>query len=132
VVDLFEEVKGIKAGKDEDSKLYAAACYAGYVLGLLGFLVSGFVYVTKKNDKYARFHAMQSAVFSLVMFAVAFVVMIPLMILAMIPFVGIISMFGMMVVALVFLGLDLYLAYMAYQGKAFGLPLVADFVLKQI
>jgi len=90
----------------------AALCY-------LGFWVTGLVFLlVEKDNKFIRFHALQS----LATFA-------PLMMLTMFPVVGwILAPFiwlGIFVIWLVCI-------VKAFQGDKFKLPLVGDFVEKQL
>jgi len=90
----------------------AALCYVGvWVTGLIFLLL-------EKEDKFVRFHAMQSlATFG------------ALTILAMVPIVGwFLSPFVMLA------GFVLWLVciFKAYQGEEFKLPIVGDFAKKQL
>ena len=86
----------------------------GFVTGLIFFLV-------EKENRFVRFHAMQSICFSLTMFVLSFV-------LVFIPFIGWIALplvqFG---------GLILWIVFMiqAFQGKWFRAPVIGDFAAKQ-
>jgi uncharacterized membrane protein len=83
-------------------------CYlGGWITGIIFFLI-------EKENKFVRFHAIQSIAVSVV-----------IMILSFIPLVNIIA--GL-------LGLILWIVLMmkAYQGKLFKLPVIGDFAAKQV
>ena len=97
-----------------DPKLAALLSYlAGFVTGIVFLLI-------EKDNKYVRFHAMQSTIVSGGLFVLQWV-------LAFIPFL-------MMLVPLVGLaGLALWIVCMvkAYQGEKFKLPIVGDIAERQ-
>lgn len=98
------------AGMPKNTK--AALCYVGvWVTGLIFLLI-------EKEDKFVRFHAMQS----LVAFA-------GLTILTMVPLIG-----WILSPLIMILGFILWLVCIikAYQGERFKLPGVGDWVEKQI
>lgn len=87
----------------------ALAYVLGWVTGLIVFLM-------EKQDKFVRFHALQS----MVVFGCLHILML---------------MAGWMlydVLRLIWLVLLLLLAIKAYQGEKFKLPVIGDFVEKQI
>lgn len=90
--------------------LAAALCYAGiWVTGLIFFLL-------EKNDKFVRFHALQSLIF----FG-------GLTIITMVPFLGWIPIWWI-------LGFIVWLICIvkAYQGEEFLLPFVGSFAKKKL
>ena len=97
-----------------DPKLAALLSYlAGFVTGIVFLLI-------EKDNKYVRFHAMQSTIVSGGLFVLQWV-------LAFIPFL-------VMLVPLVGLaGLALWIVCMvkAYQGEKFKLPIVGDIAERQ-
>ncbi|MEA1936529.1 MAG: hypothetical protein U9N04_00225 [Patescibacteria group bacterium] len=98
IADLGENVRG-------------ALCY------VLGFLSGVFFLLTEKENKFVRFHAMQSVV-----------VFLSITLLMMLPFIGLVlSVF----IAPLSLLLWLFLMYKAYQGKKFKLPIIGDFAEQQ-
>ncbi len=106
-------------GNDEN-KLIAALCY------IIGILVPLFVIFTeKKKDKFVAFHAYQSLLLTVVIFAIYIAVGILIGIIAWIPFVnflalllgGLLSLFGLAVFVLI-----VYLAYKAFKGEKYLLP----------
>ena len=95
-----------------DQNLKGALCY------VLGFLSGAFFLLTEKENKFIRFHAMQSVV-----------VFLGIVVFTMIPIIGqILSI----LVAPLSLVLWLILMYKAYQGEKYKLPVVGDFAEKQV
>ena len=90
-----------------------------YVLGW----ITGIVFlVLEKENKFVRFHAMQSLATFLVLFII-------LVIIGMIPFVGwVISI----LISIFMLFLWLFLMYKAFKGERYKLPIVGEFAEKQI
>jgi uncharacterized membrane protein len=89
---------------------------------LLGFISGIIFYVIEKDNKFVRFHAMQS----IITFGALFVLN---MILAFIPVIGWVLMPIINVAALV---LWVILMIKAYQGENYKLPIVGDLAEKQI
>ena len=98
ISDLGENIRG-------------ALCY------VLGFISGIFFLLTEKENKFVRFHAMQSVIVSL-----------GLMLFMMIPVFGwMLSVF----VAPLSIILGLFLMYKAYLGEKFKLPIIGDLAEKQ-
>ena len=96
-------------------------CYVlGWITGLLFILI-------EKEDKFVRFHAMQS----IVTFGALTAISIVLSILAAIPYIGVV--FGIMggIVGILAFILWIVLMVKAYQGALYKLPWVGDFAEKQ-
>ena len=97
---------------DLDENIEGAFCYAfGFISGVIFLLL-------EKENKFVRFHAMQSVV-----------VFLSILIITAIPFIG-----WMMSIFILPLGIALWLIliYKAYQGEKFKLPIVGDFAEKQL
>ena len=93
-----------------------AACLS-YVFGLLSGII---FYVLEKENKFVKFHAMQS----IVVFGAVFVLGIIL------PFIPVI---GLILLPIVYIGsivLWIFLMVKAYQGETFKLPIVGDMAEK--
>lgn len=94
-----------------DANLAAALSY------LVGF-VSGIIFlVVEKENKFVRFHAMQSTLLFLGIVAVDILLQV-------VPILG--SLVVVFVVIPLSAGLWLYMMYRAYQGDEFKLPLVGQ------
>lgn len=119
------------ASTADDPKLFGALCYIPFFA--ISLIVSLFIILTeKKNDKFMAFHAWQSLLFSLAVF----VILVPLYFGTFL--VGVVSGgIGMalycLVIPLGFIAFVamLFLAYKAYLGEKFKLPVVGDFAEKQ-
>lgn len=120
------EAKPAAGGSSDDSKLIGALCY------IIGILVPLFVLLTdKKSDKFLVFHAWQSLLLSVVFIvlwggltAVTFVA----------SFTGIGALIACLFapLGLVMLLAVLVLAYKAYQGEKYKIPVLGDFAEKQV
>ena len=104
--------KNPKTMLELDENIEGALCYVfGFVSGIVFLLL-------EKENKFVRFHAMQSVI-----------VFLGIMIITAIPFFG-----WLMSVLIVPLGIALWLIliYKAYQGEKFKLPVIGDFAEKQL
>jgi len=102
---------------------------AGALAYLLGPITGILFLVIEKNDRFVRFHAMQSVVFG----ALMLVFWIALMVLSMIPIIGWIA--GPILGLLASLGalvLWLLLMWKAYQGQEWELPVAGPIARKQL
>jgi uncharacterized membrane protein len=99
-----------------DENIEGLLCYVlGWITGIV-FLV------LEKENKFVRFHAMQSLGTFLVLFVI-------LVIIGMIPFIGwVISI----LISIFMLILWLFLMYKAFKGERYKLPIVGEFSEKQI
>lgn len=88
----------------------------GWVTGLLFFLL-------KKENRFVRFHAMQSIIASVVLFVLYIVVTI----LAALPLIGLIACFLWPLLWLATLALWIILMIQGFQGKYFKLPIIGDY-----
>lgn len=98
--------------KKDNQNLMGAAAY------LLGFITGVVLLLVEKENKFVRFHAMQSVV----VFGLLFVV-------GLVPFVG--WLVGVILVPVTFI-LWLVLMWKAYQGEMFKVPVLGDFAEKQL
>ncbi len=94
----------------------------GLLCYVLGFITGVVFLVLEKENKFVRFHAMQSLATFLVLFVISTVI-------GWIPFIGLIISFLIGILGLI---LWLLLMYKAFKGERFKLPLVGDFAEKQI
>jgi uncharacterized membrane protein len=90
----------------------------GAVAYLLGFVSGVVLLLVEKENKFVRFHAMQSVV----VFGLLFLV-------GLVPLVG--WMLSVVLVPLSFV-LWLVLMWKAYQGETFKVPVLGDFAEKQL
>ncbi len=90
-----------------------------YVLGALSGII---VLVFEKNNKFVRFHAMQSVIAHLAIFVVSVVA-------------GVVPVLGFLVgslLTLVTLVLFAFMAYQAYSNKEFELPIIGKIAKQQV
>ncbi len=94
------------------------AALLSYVLGIITGLI---FFLVEKDNKFVKFHAMQSICFSLALFVISLV-------LAFIPVIG-----WILLPLLQLGGLVLWIIFLiqAYQGKWFRAPIIGDIAAKQ-
>jgi uncharacterized membrane protein len=102
---------------------------AGALAYLLGLITGIIFFAIEKENKFVRFHAMQS-----ILFCVAWIILgVALSVLMMIPVLGwIISILGYLLVGLGGFILWLFIMYKAYQGEQYLLPVVGEIALRQV
>ncbi len=106
----------IKTSTGMTQNLAGLLCYlAGWITGLIFFLI-------EKENRFVRFHAMQS----LITFGGLGVL---LFILSFVPILGWLVMMGLYVVGFI---LWIVLMVKAYQGEMFKLPVIGDLAEKNI
>ena len=92
---------------------------AGALSYLLGFITGIIFLLIEKDNKFVRFHAMQSTILFIALFIVNVILTITFIGLLLVPIVGLIG-----------LVLWLVLMYMAFTGKKFKLPVIGDIAEK--
>jgi len=102
---------------------------AGALAYLLGLITGIIFFVIEKENKFVRFHAMQS-----ILFCAAWIILgVALSVLMMIPVLGwIIGILGYLVVGLGGFILWLFVMYKAYRGEQYVLPVVGKIALRQV
>lgn len=102
---------------------------AGALAYLLGLITGIIFFVIEKENKFVRFHAMQS-----ILFCAAWIILgVALSVLMMIPVLGwIIGILGYLLVGLGGFILWLFVMYKAYRGEQYLLPVVGDIALRQV
>jgi len=111
-----------KAVFDLDEKVAGLLCYA------LGFASGIFFYVMERDNKFVRFHALQSTVWFLVVTVVGTV----LRMLSGFPVLGVLFGFLAGAVGLLCFVSWIYLMYMAFKGAEFKIPVLGDVVWNQV
>ncbi len=100
--------KQMKTSSGEgNSNIAAALAY------LLGFISGIIVYLLKKDDAFARFHAVQSIVWFILIWAVNFILGVTVVGIILIPVVGLVALVSWLV-----------LMYKALKGERYKLPYV--------
>ena len=108
----------------DDSRIYAALSYVCFVLS--GMVV----YMIREKDPYARFHAMQSMLFTVALFIFSFIIGAIQLSLVFVPFLRgilglLLSLVGIFAV-LVVVALWLVMMYKAYSGERYKLPFIGE------
>jgi uncharacterized membrane protein len=117
------EKKKTSMGMDEN--------VAGLLSYLFGFITGLIFYIGEKENKFVRFHALQSIALSIVMVVLAILLAIVGFILAIIH----LWFIGTIISAVVWIGvlvLWIFLMVRAFQGAKFKLPLIGDFCEKHV
>ena len=99
---------------------------AGLLCYVLGWITGIVFLVLEKENKFVRFHAMQSIATFLPLSVIAWVIG---WIFVWIPFIGWANSTLIWILALI---LWLILMFKAYQGEMYKLPIVGDFAEKQV
>lgn len=107
---------------DDKSTMSMEPNIAGALCYLVGFITGIIFLLLEKENRFVRFHAMQSIVTYGFFFVLGFV-------LSFIPIIG--WLISLLLAPLGFI-LWILLMYKAYQGEMFKLPVVGDFAEQQI
>jgi len=119
------EEAGIKPPK-KDSTILAALPY------ILSVMVGVIIYLIAKDDKFSRFHALQSIMFDIALMPIFFLEFIIYVIL-MITIIGAFVMwFVILFTALAAFLFRLYMAYSAFQGESPMIPVIGKMALERI
>ena len=113
-----------------NENIAGALCYAfGPISGIVAL-------VMERENKFVRFHALQSTIWFLFLLSSYWVLGLIRSILGVIPLIG--GLFGLLLVPvlvvgnMVYWGSKIVLAYKAYEGKTYKIPVVGDVVWNQI
>lgn len=138
-----------KNSEDSNSKLLAGLCYIP--LFLIDVIVALYVLLVKKDDKYARFNAVQGLILVVVYFIAILIIEIPLMFIFSSTFFNfraignsnsffeswwqlmskmMMFMIPIIIIQLLFLFFSLYLGYRAFTGKPVRIPVLASMAEK--
>ncbi len=110
----MEEKRITALGVDENVE--GLLCY------VLGFITGILFLILEKENKFVRFHAMQSTATFIILFVASIVFgLIPFINLVISPLIGLIALI-----------LWLLLMYKAYKGEKYKLPVVGDFAENQV
>jgi uncharacterized membrane protein len=116
---------GGKTSLGLDSNVGAMLCYLGNIVCCVGLILSIIFMVTEKENRFVRFHAMQS----ILLFVAAIVVNIVTGILSvMLSFahLGFLGIGLRLIVGLVILAVFIISGIKAYQGEWYKLPIIGD------
>jgi len=123
-----EETHKKSGGKEKDSNLLAAL---GYIIGVLAIIL----YFVKPNDKYVRFHALQSVLLWVGVIVVMVVFGIGTTILSLIPVINVLACITGVIAAFFWvIGLiaALYCAWKSYNGEEYELPYIGAMAKKHV
>jgi uncharacterized membrane protein len=130
---------GGKTSLGLDSNLAAALCYLANFLCCVGLVLAIVLLVTEKENRFVKFHAVQSLFLVGTQLAVGIVVEILGLIVSMVlnmvdmSWVGWILVFGFRVVLfLIFCAIWLIAGFKAYAGQSYKLPLIGEFAWKTV
>ena len=104
---------GGKGLSEDASKILAALSYPIWIVALVTILIA------KQKEKYAKYHGYQGLFWGIAMFLVYLVLSIPFNILWRAQ--G--SLLGIAI-----LGIEIYFAVLAYQGRTFKIPIIYNFI----
>lgn len=113
----MENIKKTSLGMDENIEA-ALSYFLGFITGILFFIL-------EKDNKFVKYHAMQSIVVFIALFVINMVL----------TFVLGITTVGLMLFPLIYLIeliIWLFLMYKAYKGEKFKVPVAGDFAEKQL
>jgi len=120
----MDEAK-LKPGK-KDSTILAALPY------IFGMVVALLIYLLSKDDKFAKYHALQSLMFDICVIPV-FIAEFILYFVLFITIIGAFAMWGVIILtSLTLLVFRLYMAYNAYQGKSLMIPRIGEIALEKV
>jgi uncharacterized membrane protein len=115
-----------------DANLAAALGYPIGILGLINFFID-------KENKFVRFHGIQSVLYTAIVGAIFTAIWIVLAIFGVIisqisgalgALIGVLYLLVFLAFLLVWFGVLIYSGYRAYQGETFKLPVVGNFAEK--
>ncbi len=99
-----------------DENIEGLLCY------VLGFITGILFLILEKDNKFVRFHAMQSIATFLIIFVISIVIgFIPVIGLLLSPLIGLVALI-----------LWLLLMFKAYKGEKYKLPIAGDFAEQQV
>ena len=126
-VEVTKPVEAPKASSGGDDNIFGALCY------IITVLVPLFILFTeKKSNKFLAFHAYQGLILAVIWVVVFFGFGAVTTVLSVVTY-GLGSLLGCFMLPLsgvVFLA-HLFLAYKAYQGESYKLPVIGEFAEKQ-
>jgi uncharacterized membrane protein len=122
---------GGKTSLGLDSNLGAMLCYIANILCCLGVILSVIFLITEKENRFVKFHALQSLFLGGVCVVLLIVVEILGVILGMVH-LGILATGLWFILVLIFLVLWLLAGIKAYSGQWYKLPGIGDLALNMV
>jgi uncharacterized membrane protein len=133
------EVSGGKTSLGLESNLGAALCYLANFLCCLGLVLAIVFLFTEKENRFVKFHAVQSLFLAATQIAVGIVVAILGLIVGMVldlihlSFVGWLLVLCLrLVLFLIFCAIWIIAGVKAYGGQSYKLPLIGEFAWKTV
>ena len=119
VINMDENIKTTEVKKVTalgiDENLEGVLCY------FLGFITGILFLILEKDNKFIRFHAMQSTALFIPLFVIGFALSLTLVLLVLVPLLWLLELI-----------LWLFMMYKAYNREMYKLPIVGDFAAKQV
>jgi uncharacterized membrane protein len=118
-----------QAGSGLTPNVAGALAYAlGFITGIIFLVIEPY-----KNDRFVRFHAMQSIFYSIacIAFSVAWSIMVGILF-QISAGIALITFPIRMLISLCFFALWLYLMYQAYNNREFHIPVIGSLAAKQV
>lgn len=123
---VFKDEETIETKQTDAQKVKTSTGLEEHIAGMLCYLagfITGIIFlIIEKDNRFVRFHAMQS------IFIFATIVVFSVII-NIIPIIGLLISFLMGPISIV---LWIFLMIKAYQGKQFKLPIIGDLAEKQL
>ncbi len=116
LVVLWVSMNNNKTALGVDENIEGLLCY------VLGFITGILFLILEKDNKFVRFHAMQSIATFLIIFVISMVI----------GFIPVIGWLLSPLIGLVALILWLLLMFKAYKGEKYKLPIAGDFAEQQV
>lgn len=111
----------------KDSPILAALPY------ILGLIVGLLIYLIEKEDRWVRFHALQAILLTLAYSAIGLALGIVLLAFALATMgIGVFCVFAIYPLAFATILVNIWLAYRAYKGEYFELPVIGEFAARHI
>ena len=120
-------VEPVPKKAEGDSNLMGALAY------LFGLITGIIMYVVKPEDRYVRFHAVQSILLNVALIVIFIVASIVMVILAFLPVAG--QICALLIYPVLMLGsllLWLFMMYKAYSGERYKLPYIGEMAEKYV
>lgn len=120
-VEKKEVAKGQPSATSDSNLLAAIAEFFGLVV-----VIPVLIYLVKKEDSFVRFHAMQATVLGIIYWIVLGLWAVPFVLIST-TWIG--ALLGCLIFPVigVFVIAALFLAWNAYQGERYKLPVIGDF-----
>jgi uncharacterized membrane protein len=127
-IEAREKLEGKKPAPEGKTSSGMDQNVAGLLCYLCGWLTGLIFLLIEKENKFIRFHAMQS----IAIFGGLSVAWVVFFILAFIPWIGLLFLALWIIVLICVFILWIVMMYKAYQGQIFKVPIAGQFAAKQV